>query len=150
MGFFGKLFGSKDNEDSILDENYIQTIIDASDDEPLAISESNVMYAGYNELGGYYYLQTVIIGTLKAKTKEGAKLFIESKTKNLELDADMDELEFDHASALKAYVTKIDFQIEKDDVENLSRSKIKEIKLLIKNKEVLFTIYTEKNEAASS
>ena len=110
----------------------------------LAISESNVMYAGYNELGGYYYLQTVVVGSLKIKTKEGAKLIIESKNTSLELDADMNELESDQANPLKAYVTKVDFQIEKTDVEKLKRSNIKQIKLLIKNNEINFIIRPEK------
>ena len=34
MGVFGKLFGGKKNEDKLEDEDYIKTIIEASDDEP--------------------------------------------------------------------------------------------------------------------
>ena len=143
MGVFGKLFGNKQNEDNFEDDKYIDTIIEASDDEPLGISSSNVMYAGYNELGGYYYLQTFIVGSLKTKTKEGAKLIIEGNDYTLELNSDMPELESDPAHPLKGYVTKIDFEIEKTAVEKLKKSTIKQITLSFKKKEVVFTVYSK-------
>jgi len=144
MGVFSKLFGSNKNEEKLEGEEYIKTIIEASDDEPLAVSESNIMYAGYNELGGYYYLQTVVVGSLKTKTKDGAKLTIEGKNDTLELNSDMLELESDPAHPLKGYVTKVDFQIEKDAVEKLKRSNIKNIQFIIKNHDISFSIYSEK------
>jgi hypothetical protein len=140
MGVFGKLFGSKQNEDKLEDANYLETIIKSSENAPLAISESNVMFAGYNELGGYYYLQTVVVGSLKAKTKTGAKLVIEGNDYTLELNSDMQELESDPAQPLKGYVTKIDFEIEKDTVEKLKRSTMKQVVLIIKKKKLMFTV----------
>ena len=144
MGVFGKLFGNTQKEDKLEDDKYIETIIESSDDEPLGVSSSNVMYAGYNELGGYYYLQTFVIGSLKIKTKVGAKLVIEGYDYTLELNSDMPELESEATSPLKGYATKIDFEIEKSAVEKLKRSTIKQITLTIKKKEVVFNIYSKK------
>ena len=138
MGVLGKLFGGKQKVDKIDDSKYVETIIESGDGEPLAISSSNVMYAGYNELGGYYYLQTYIVGRLKTKTKDGAKLVINGNNYALELDSDMPELESDPASPLKGYVTKIDFEIDKTDVEKIKRSTIKQIVLTIKKQEIVF------------
>ena len=88
MGIFGG-FGKKQKKDEKIETNYIETIIKHSKDEPLGVSEQNVIYAGYNELGGYYYFQTYIIGALKIKTKTGAKLLIEGDNYTLDLKSDM-------------------------------------------------------------
>ncbi|MBQ0786769.1 MAG: hypothetical protein KBT69_04670 [Oceanihabitans sp.] len=143
MGVFSKLFGSKQKEDNLEDDKYIDTIMQSSNDVPLGISNNNLIYVGYNELGGYYYLQTFIIGRLKSKTKEGAKIIIEGNDYTLELNSDMSELESEPASPLDAYVTKIDFEIEKTAVEKLKKSTMKQLRLTIKKKEVVFTVYNE-------
>ncbi|WP_452224277.1 hypothetical protein [Lacinutrix chionoecetis] len=145
MGVFGKLFGSKQKEDKTADDNYIETIIKSSENEPLALSNNSVMYVGYNELGGYYYLQTFIVGRLKVKTKNGATLDVEGTNYNLTLNSDMPELESDPAHPLEGYVTKIDFQIEKKDVEKIKRSNIKTLTLFIKKEEHIFSIYKSEN-----
>lgn len=143
MGVFTKLFGGKQKEDQLEDDKYIESIMKSSNDVPLGGSNNNLIYVGYNELGGYYYLQTFIIGRLKSKTKDGAKLIIEGNDYRLELNSDMSELESEPASPLDAYVTKIDFEIEKNTVEKLKRSTMKQLTLTIKKKEVVFTVYNE-------
>ncbi|WP_452231424.1 hypothetical protein [Lacinutrix sp. MEBiC02595] len=148
MGVFGKLFGGTKKEDKLEDDKYMESLMKSSEDVPLGISSNNLIYAGYNELGGYYYLQTFIIGRLKSKTKNGAKIVIEGNDYSLELHSDMPELESEPASPLDGYVTKIDFEIEKNTVEKLKRSTMKQLTLTIKKKEVVFTVYkdSEKEE----
>jgi hypothetical protein len=143
MSVFSKLFRSNQKEDKLEDDKYIETIIKSSEDVPLGISNNNLIYVGYNELGGYYYLQTFIIGRLKIKTKTGAKISIEGNDYTLELNSDMSELESEPASPLDAYVTRIDFEIEKTTVEKLKRSTMKQLTLTIKKKEVVFTVKNE-------
>ncbi|WP_055445322.1 hypothetical protein [Lacinutrix himadriensis] len=143
MSVFSKLFGSNQKEDKLEDDKYIETILKSSEDAPLGISNNNLIYVGYNELGGYYYLQSFIIGRLKIKTKAGAKIIIEGNDYTLELNSDMLEFESEPATPLDAYVTKIDFEIEKSAVENLKRSTMKQLTLIIKKKEVVFTVKNE-------
>ncbi|WP_452222510.1 hypothetical protein [Lacinutrix salivirga] len=146
MGILGKLFGNKHNEEALEDDNYVTAIIEAGENEPLAISNSNVMYAGYNELGGYYFLQTAIIGSLKTKTKEGAQLIIEGNDYTLKLNSDMPELESNEAKPLNAHVTNIDFEIEKEAVEGLKRSTMKQLTLKLKKQDIVFTVYNTGEE----
>jgi len=143
MGVFGKLFGNKQNEDNVKDSNYVETIIKSSKDEPLAVSNTNVMYAGYNELGGYYYLQTYIMGAFKIKTKTGAKLHINGNDYTFDLKSDMDEFESEGSPFFDGYVTQIDFEIEKESVEKIKRSTIKEITLTLKKKTIEFSVYNK-------
>jgi len=146
MAVFGKLFGgfgNKNKAEELNDNNYIETIIGHSEDKPLGISEKNVIYAGYNELGGYYYLQTYIIGALKVKTKTGAKLLIEGDNYSLDLNADMDEFESEPTDIFKGFATKIDFEIEKNAIDKIKRSTIKQLILTTKKEKIIFSIYTK-------
>lgn len=79
MGVFSKIFGGNKTSQAE-DADYIETVLKHSEDAPpLGVSDQNVIYAGYNELGGYYYLQTYVIGRLNTKTKTGATLLVEGE-----------------------------------------------------------------------
>jgi len=144
MGIFGR-FGKKQKAEELNDDQYIETILKHSKDEPIGIANQNVIYAGYNELGGYYYLQTYIIGKLNTKTKTGATLVIEGNNYTLDLKSDMDEIESEPTDIFKGNATRIDFEIEKDSVEQITRSTIKTLTLNIKKDKILFTKFIEKD-----
>ena len=72
MGFsFSKLF-NKSSEATSTDS--IEAIIDSIELEPYGVSEHNVLFSGLNELGGYFFFQTVVVGALNVKCKNGAQL----------------------------------------------------------------------------
>ena len=146
MGIFSG-FGKKQKKEEAVDDNYIETILTHSKDEPLGVSKQNVIYAGYNELGGYYYFQTYIIGAFKLKTKTGAKLLIEGNNYTLDLKSDMDEIESDQIDDfIKGFVTRIDFEIEKEAIENIKRSTIKQLVLTCKKQKIVFPKYESDEE----
>lgn len=146
MGVFSKLFGGNEKENNqVTDTNYIDTILNHSEDEPVAIADQNVIYAGYAELGGYYFLQTFIVGKLKVKTKNGARLLIVNDDHTLDLKSDMDEFESENMNVFDGYVTRIDFEIEKEAAESIKRSKIKNITLKVKKQTLVFNPF-ETNE----
>ena len=137
MGVFTKIFGGNKTSQAE-DSDYIKTVLKHSEDEPLGVSDQNVIYAGYNELGGYYYLQTYVIGRLNTKTKTGATLLVDGEGYNLSLKSDMDEIESDPVDIFKGNATRIDFEIEKETVEKIKRSTIKSITLNIKKNTFVF------------
>ncbi|WAC01973.1 hypothetical protein N7U66_19390 [Lacinutrix neustonica] len=142
MGIFTNLFGTtKDQAQEPLDANYIETIINESDDEPFGVSERNIIYVGYNELGGYYFLQTLIVGAFKIKTKAGASLLIEGQDYTFDLDVDMPEFESEAATSFKGFVTKIDFEIDQATVEKIKKSTIDQLTLTVKNHKIIFSVY---------
>lgn len=145
MGFITKfkgIFGSqKTNSNSNIRDN-IESIIKDIDNTPFAISESNVLYAGLNELGGYYFFQTVIVGTFHIKTVKGAQLKIVGHDFELVLDSDMVELESDRSNVQDRSISKIDFQIEETDASKIDRSTIKELILTTnKNTPIHFSMF---------
>ncbi len=139
----GKLldtFGKKSAKDQPQDNNDTQAIIDAIKDEHFAVSDQNVIYASVNELGGYYYLKTIIVGAFKIKTMKGATLTIKSKDFELDLITDMDEFESENSNLANRYVTRIDFQVEENDVSKINPAMLDSLNLKAKKHNIVFRI----------
>jgi len=132
-------FGNTPSLEPTHDDNYIKDIIKSIDEEAFAVSEQNVLFAKVSELGGYYYVITIVVGRFKIKTKNGGNLSIEGKKFNLILNSDMDEFESNHSNVSNSFSTRIDFQIEKEDVSKFDKKSITSLKLSAKKQEVIFT-----------
>lgn len=145
MSFINKLksaLGNSKAMETATSSDYLDAIIsDISEHEPFAISEQNVLYAGLNELGGYYFVQTVIVGTFRVKTKKGGQLNIEGENLALQLGSDSFEFESDPTDVKDRWITKIDFQIEEEDAAKISKPQLNRLVLTCKNQKVTFKIY---------
>jgi hypothetical protein len=124
----------------------VDAIIEQVENTPFGISDNNVLYAGLNELGGYYFFQTVVVGDFKIKTMDGAYLQLKSDTFELELKSDTIELESEPSGVPNRHITKIDFQVEQSDIETLQTTKVTSIQLKAKKQAVLFTKYNGSDE----
>lgn len=142
MGFsLSKLFNKTESS-----EDTIDAILASVDHEAYGVSESNVLFSGLNELGGYFFFQTIVVGTLKVKCKNGAQLIFKGKDFELTLNSDSLEFESHHTEVKGRFVTNIDFQIEESDIKALQNATLSEIVLKVKKKEVLFTKYVANEE----
>ena len=119
-------------------DNHTENIINAIDETPFAVSEQNVLFTRTSELGGYYYVITIVVGSFKIKTNKGAKLTIVGNDFDLILNSDTDEFESDHSNVPNRFITRIDFQIEKEDVSKFDKAIIKTIKLSAKKQKIIF------------
>tara|TARA_R110002049_G_scaffold97112_4_gene236981 strand:- start:1510 stop:1968 length:459 start_codon:yes stop_codon:yes gene_type:complete len=136
-----KLFGSKASETKSQSGDTIEAIITDVENQPFGVSDKNVLFAGLNELGGYFFFQTVIVGQLNIKCKNGAQLFFIGDDFKLQLEADMLEFESESSPVKGRYVTKIDFQIEESDVKALENATLKSIQVKVKKQDFLFSKY---------
>jgi len=136
-----KIFGKSDNAATTAshNDNNIKDIIKSVDGDAFAISEDNVLFAKTSELGGYFYVIAIIVGAFKIKTMKGATLDIQGNGLDLVLNSDMDEFESENSNVSKRYVTRIDFQIEKEDLSKFDKTRIKTLKLSTKKKALVFT-----------
>lgn len=147
MGFsLTKLFGKKTSETHLNPRDTIEAIIKDVENKPFGISQNNVLFAGLNELGGYYFFQTVIVGQLNVKSKDGASLIIKGDNLELKLNSDMPEFESESSDIKGRNVTKIDFQIEDTDIEHLENAKLSSIQIKVKKHELLFTKHMVSDE----
>jgi hypothetical protein len=141
-----KLFGNKISGSLSESTDTIEAIITDVENRPYGVSENNVLFAGLNELGGYYFFQTLIVGQLYVKTKTGANLVFIGEDFQLELDCDMPEFESENSDVKGRNVTKIDFQIEESDIKQLEKAKLSSIQIKIKKHDILFTKYIVSDE----
>lgn len=141
MAFLSKLFSSKTSETKSHSGDTIESIISDVENKPFGVSENNVLYAGLNELGGYFFFQTVIVGQLNVKCKTGATLSFKGNNFELQLKDDMPEFESEHSNIKGRYVTKIDFQIEEADIKKLENATLKSIHIKVKKHDLFFTKY---------
>jgi hypothetical protein len=141
-----KLFSNTSSKTKSQSGDTIEAIINDVENKPYGVSQNNVLYAGLNELGGYYFFQTVTVGQLHIKSKNGAKLVFIGDNFELQLNADMPEFESESSDIKGRSITKIDFQVEETDLETLENAKLKRIQLSLKNQEILFTKYIASDE----
>jgi hypothetical protein len=149
MSFITKLkaaFGNPRAMEKLHVDDHTEAIINDIENDPIAVSETNVLYAGLNELGGYYFFQTVIVGTFHIKTLKGAQLKVIGHDFELVLDSDMLELESDHSNVSNRSISKIDFQIEEADAAKIDRHTLKQFILTCKNEDIVFSIYELNDE----
>lgn len=121
-------------------DTYTEDIINDVEGVPFAISKSNVMYAGLSELAGYHYFKTIIIGTFQIKTFKGATLMVNGKDFKLQLQSDMVELQSESSNGSDRNITRIDFEIDQEDVSKISKTTIESIELSAKKSHVHFSI----------
>ncbi len=144
MNFITKLkaaFGNPRAMEKLHVDDHTEAIINEIKNKPFGISDKNVLYAGLNELGGYFFFQTVVVGQFHIKTIKGATLTLKGNDVELELKSDMDEFESDYSNVSNRSITKIDFQIEESDIKTLEHARITTIQLNAKKHDVLFTKY---------
>jgi hypothetical protein len=149
MSFITKLkaaFGNPRAMEKLHVDDHTESIINDIEHQPFAISQDNVLYAGLNELGGYYFFQTVIVGSFHVKTNKGAQLKVIGNGFEFDLESDMVELESDHSNVSNRSISKIDFQIEEVDAAKIKKSQLHKLVLTCKKLDVTFSIYESDEE----
>ncbi|WP_298758748.1 hypothetical protein [uncultured Psychroserpens sp.] len=149
MNFITKLkatFGNPRAMEKLHVDDHTEAIINDIEHDPFAISDKNVLYAGLNELGGYYFFQTVIVGSFHVKTVKGAQLKVIGNDFELNLDSDMVELESDFSNVSNRSISKIDFQIEEKDAAKITNSTLRDVVLKCKKHEITFSVINDNKE----
>jgi hypothetical protein len=131
-----KIFGSKASLPKSNDS--VEAIIKDVENNPYGVSENNVLFAGLNELGGYFFFQTVIVGQLRIKCKTGATLTFFGDNFELQLESDMPEFESEGSSIKGRNITKIDFQVEESDVKKLETATLNSLQIKVKKHNLVF------------
>jgi len=126
--------------ENVVAATYTDAIIKDVEGVPFAIAETNVLYAGLSELAGYHYFKTITVGTMQLKTFKGAKLIIRGTDFSLDLHSDMEELESESTIGSDRSLTRIDFEIDKEDLPKISKERIESIELVAKKNHILFSL----------
>ena len=139
------VFGNPKAKKAAKLDDHVEAIINDIDEVPFAVSDSNVMYAGFGELGGYHFIQTIIIGSFRIKTLKGAKFKIGMDNLELNLDSDSTELESDYSEVSGRCITRIDFQIVEEDVLKIEKSRPRKLILTCGKNTLDFKIHRKED-----
>lgn len=99
----------------------------------IAQSADGVIYAGIEELNGYLFMETVILSRTNIKTFKGATLDFEGE-ENFQLTSDTKEIESDFSNVSNRFMTKISFDISKDEIQLILDKKYDKVVLKFKKK----------------
>ena len=105
-----------------------------------ATNDTNEVYLDLEELGGYPYIKTVIIGDFSTKIKRaGCTLTFLFKKDQLTLDSDNTDIESNQIKKAGIYYTEIDFELNEEEAEKIKKNPITEIQYSFKNKVISFS-----------
>jgi hypothetical protein len=99
-----------------------------------AENETNDIYLDFEELGGFPFIKTIIIGYFSTKIKRtGCTLTFYFENDSLTLNSDNTDIESNNIKNTKAYFTEIDFEIDTHEAEKIKTEKVLKIEYTFKN-----------------
>ena len=110
--------------------------------QKFATSDYGDLYLRVNELGGFLILETIIVSATNFKSKKGSALTFISGADTLKLESDEHKVESDFSKAVNKSITKIDYNISVEEVDDLKEEKYDEVHFEINGNDILFSVLT--------
>ena len=100
-----------------------------------AKDNTNDVYLDIEELGGFPFVKTVIIGDFSTKIKRvGCTLSFMFKNESITLNSDNTDLESNKIKNTEIYYTEIDFELSDEEAGKIKTEEIVEIQYTFKKK----------------
>ena len=100
-----------------------------------AEDEANNVYLDFEELGGFPFIKTIIIGGVSTKIKRtGCTLTFIFENDSLTLNSDNTDIESNKIKNTASYYTEIDFELNDDEADKIKREKVTKIEYSFKGK----------------
>jgi len=100
---------------------------------------ANNIYLDFEELGGFPFIKTIIIGAITTKIKRvGCTLTFVFEKDSLTLNSDNTDIESNNIKNTASYYTEIDFELNEDELERIKNEKVTEIQYTLKGKVYTF------------
>lgn len=116
-------------------EDKMQTL----EGEKIAESENGEIWIEYQELAGYMFMNVSILSRFNIKTKQRCKMIFLGNT-NLDLVSDNDETDSDFSNVSNRWLTKMSFDISKEDIKYINNKSADQVRIEFKKKFILFNI----------
>lgn len=110
--------------------------------QKFATSDYGDLYLRVNELGGFLILETIIVSATNFKSKKGSALTFISGADTLKLESDEHKVESDFSKTVNKSITKIDYNISVEEVDDLKEEKYDEVHFEINGNDILFSVLT--------
>lgn len=132
-------FLKKSRQKQIIDPAAYLKAIDFKGGTLFAENETNKVYVDIEELGGFYYLKTIIIGDLSVKIKRvGCSLDLQFKKETISLSSDNTTVDSNAIKKTPIFYTEVDFELEKEHADKMKKGKVKSLTYTFKNQILTF------------
>lgn len=102
-------------------------------------NSSNTVYLDIEELGGFPFIKTIIIGDFSTKIKRtGCTLTFVFENDSLVLSSDNTDVESNQIKNTLAYYSEIDFELTEEEAAKIRNEKVLEIQYTFKDKILAF------------
>jgi len=102
-------------------------------------NSTNTMYLDIEELGGFPFVKTIIIGDFSTKIKRtGCTLSFIFEKDSLILSSDHTDVESNQIKNTLVYYTEIDFELTEEEANKIKDEKVLEIQYAFKDKILAF------------
>lgn len=100
---------------------------------------SNAVYLDIEELGGFPFIKTIILGDFSIKIKRtGCTLTFIFENDSLVLSSDNTDVASNQVKNTPAYFTEIDFELTEEEADKIRNERVLEIQYTFKDKIVAF------------
>jgi len=121
-------------------DTYTENLITNIKGQKIAESVDGQLWADFQELAGFDFLEATILSRANIKTFKGGKLIFSGETTPLTLDSDVTEIESDYSNVSNRWMTKVSFVVTKKEINYIRQKMSTEVRFEYKKKSILFKI----------
>lgn len=121
-------------------DTFTEDKIENIDGVKIATSESAALWVYFQELGGYYFLNTTILSGTNIKTLKGGKLVFYGNGLEFVLNTDDTQLESDFSNVSNRWMTSISYAITEKDIDYIKKKEYTDLRFEFKKKTIRFTV----------
>ena len=106
-----------------------------------AKNDLNDVYLDFEELGGFPFIKTIIVGEISVAYKRvGCQLTFFFKDEQITLNSDNTAVESSQIKNTDVFYTQIDFELTEEELAKIKKRKIKEIEFSFKKSKETFQV----------
>ena len=98
----------------------------------IAESKEGQFWVGFQELNGFLFMNSTILGHLSLKTSKGIKITLLTKDYEIEIDSDEKEIESDFSNVSNTWITELSFVVESKEREIIENREFEELEYQLK------------------
>lgn len=122
-------------------DTHTEGLIDNVKGEKYGASNYGELWISYQELGGYYFINTSIISGTNIKTNKGVSLeFLNDENEGFLVNSDDYMVESDFSNVSNRWLTKINYCVEKHQLESIQNKDFSLIKFKLKKAQLVFEV----------
>lgn len=98
----------------------------------VAESKEGQFWVKFQELNGFLFMNSTILGHLNLKTSRGIKITLLTNDYEIEIDSDEKEIESDFSNVSNTWITKMSFVLDDKERKIIENRKFEEIEYQLK------------------